>query len=275
MWNCWPKSPARPVRPEECWSHPSQAPSKLGTSQGTRAGAGRDLGKPTEKIGRGSNLASRPLIFSGLAGSDGLVHTGHPTKKPTGAEEQSDMAINQSLLGEFDHEMANTRKSLERVPDAKFDWKPHAKSMTLGRLATHIASIPQWGKLMMETTNFDVESSGRAAGADAGTQNQGRSSRFLRSKCAGSACGDRSRVRPVHDDALEPPQCRKDGFHFAAHWHLARDGHEPHDSPSGTARRLSAAQRCACAFDLRAFGRRTRHVENRVAVLWHANHSCG
>ena len=42
------------------------------------------------------------------------------------------MAINQALLGEFDHEMANTRKTLERVPDGKFDWKPHTKSMSMG-----------------------------------------------------------------------------------------------------------------------------------------------
>ena len=40
------------------------------------------------------------------------------------------MALNQGLLAEFDKEMAGTRKTLERVPDDKFDWKPHAKSMT-------------------------------------------------------------------------------------------------------------------------------------------------
>jgi uncharacterized damage-inducible protein DinB len=60
------------------------------------------------------------------------------------------MAMNQALLGEFDHEMANTRKSLERVPDGKFDWKPHTKSMTMGALATHIASIPHWGKMTLD-----------------------------------------------------------------------------------------------------------------------------
>jgi len=70
------------------------------------------------------------------------------------------MAINQSLLGEFDHEMASTRKSLERVPDGKFDWKPHTKSMTMGALATHIASIPHWGKLTLDTPSFDVNPPG-------------------------------------------------------------------------------------------------------------------
>ena len=66
------------------------------------------------------------------------------------------MAINQSLLGEFDHEMTNTRKALERVPDGKFDWKPHTKSMSMGALAGHIAQIPLWAKLTIETPQFDV-----------------------------------------------------------------------------------------------------------------------
>jgi uncharacterized damage-inducible protein DinB len=70
------------------------------------------------------------------------------------------MAVNQALLGEFDYEMANTRRSLERVPDGKFDWKPHTKSMTMGALAAHIAFIPHWGKLTLETQNFDVNPPG-------------------------------------------------------------------------------------------------------------------
>lgn len=70
------------------------------------------------------------------------------------------MAISQSLLGEFDHEMASTRRSLERVPDGKFDWKPHTKSMSLGALAAHIAQIPSWGKLTLESPGFDVNPPG-------------------------------------------------------------------------------------------------------------------
>jgi uncharacterized damage-inducible protein DinB len=70
------------------------------------------------------------------------------------------MAINQALLGEFDHEMANTRRALERVPDAKFDWKPHTKSMSMGALASHVAFIPYWGKLTLETPTFDVNPPG-------------------------------------------------------------------------------------------------------------------
>src|SRR5260370_17775544 len=54
------------------------------------------------------------------------------------------MPISQTLLPEFDQEMANTRKLLERVPDGKFDYKPHEKSMTLGRLAGHVAQVPTY-----------------------------------------------------------------------------------------------------------------------------------
>lgn len=54
------------------------------------------------------------------------------------------MSISESLLPEFDHEMASTRKTLERIPEDKLDWKPHEKSTTLGNLAAHIANMPSW-----------------------------------------------------------------------------------------------------------------------------------
>jgi uncharacterized damage-inducible protein DinB len=73
------------------------------------------------------------------------------------------MALNQALLGEFDHEMANTRKTLERVPDGKFDWKPHAKSYSMGQLAGHIAFIPHWATVTIEKPEFDVNPAGGAA----------------------------------------------------------------------------------------------------------------
>jgi uncharacterized damage-inducible protein DinB len=66
------------------------------------------------------------------------------------------MAIKDALLPEFDHEMAVTRKVLARVPDGKFAWKPHEKSMTLGRLATHIAQIPGWAKETLVQDSLDM-----------------------------------------------------------------------------------------------------------------------
>ena len=66
------------------------------------------------------------------------------------------MPISQTLLPEFDHEMANTRKTLERVPDDKFAWKPHEKSMSLGGLATHLANIPSWTANTFDQDELDI-----------------------------------------------------------------------------------------------------------------------
>jgi len=54
------------------------------------------------------------------------------------------MPLIDAILPEFDHEMANTRKVLERVPDDRLDWRPHPKSSTMGALATHVATLPSW-----------------------------------------------------------------------------------------------------------------------------------
>ena len=66
------------------------------------------------------------------------------------------MAIAQSLLPEFDHEMQSTRKLLERVPEEDAAWKPHAKSYALGDLAMHIAQLPVWAEMTMQTSEFDL-----------------------------------------------------------------------------------------------------------------------
>jgi uncharacterized damage-inducible protein DinB len=65
------------------------------------------------------------------------------------------MSISQSLLPEFNEEMANTRKVLERVPTEKWNWKPHEKSGTLGWLAAHIGTIPGWYTMTLQTESLD------------------------------------------------------------------------------------------------------------------------
>lgn len=52
------------------------------------------------------------------------------------------MSLNEPLVAELQHEAKTTRKMLERLPQESFAWKPHEKSMTLGRLAGHIAELP-------------------------------------------------------------------------------------------------------------------------------------
>jgi uncharacterized damage-inducible protein DinB len=66
------------------------------------------------------------------------------------------MSISQALLPEFDLEMASTRKTLERVPDDKFGWKPHDKSFAMGALATHVATLPSWVGITMTTSELDI-----------------------------------------------------------------------------------------------------------------------
>jgi uncharacterized damage-inducible protein DinB len=66
------------------------------------------------------------------------------------------MSIADSLLPEFDHEIANTRKTLERVREDKFDWKPHKKSWAMGDLATHLANIPSWASYTINQDSLDL-----------------------------------------------------------------------------------------------------------------------
>ena len=66
------------------------------------------------------------------------------------------MSIAQGLLPEFDQEMASTRKVLERVPGDRLAWSPHEKSMTLGRIASHLAELPIWTTVSLEQDEFDV-----------------------------------------------------------------------------------------------------------------------
>jgi uncharacterized damage-inducible protein DinB len=66
------------------------------------------------------------------------------------------MATSTELLPEFDLEMAAARRTLERIPEDKLAWKPHEKSMTLGRLAGHVAELPGMGVRIIQTDGFDV-----------------------------------------------------------------------------------------------------------------------
>jgi len=71
------------------------------------------------------------------------------------------MTIAESMLPEFDQEMANTRKTLERVPGDRMDWAPHERSMKAGALATHIANLPTWVGLTIAGDRFDVAPPGQ------------------------------------------------------------------------------------------------------------------
>jgi len=66
------------------------------------------------------------------------------------------MTIVEALLPEFDREMGLTRRLLERVPEGQFDWRPHSRSMTLGRLAEHLAQLPEWAALTLTQSGSEI-----------------------------------------------------------------------------------------------------------------------
>jgi uncharacterized damage-inducible protein DinB len=65
------------------------------------------------------------------------------------------MSYAQTLLPEFDHEMASTRKVLERIPDDKLDWRAHPKSNTIGWNANHLAELPGWSVSIFTQSGYD------------------------------------------------------------------------------------------------------------------------
>jgi len=72
------------------------------------------------------------------------------------------MPLSEALLPEFDHEMANTRTTLERVPEDRLSWKPHEKSGTMGWLATHLANLPSWVNFTLDNDSLDLAPPGAA-----------------------------------------------------------------------------------------------------------------
>jgi uncharacterized damage-inducible protein DinB len=72
------------------------------------------------------------------------------------------MSVAASLLPELDHEMANTRRVLERIPDDQLELRPHQRSWTLRQLATHLANLPIWLGEAMRRDELDIAPPGEA-----------------------------------------------------------------------------------------------------------------
>lgn len=73
-----------------------------------------------------------------------------------------------TALADLEHELATTRRVLARVPDDRFDWKPHPKSMSLGQLASHLAGVPEWGVATLTLPGLDFMSAPAPAPATDG-----------------------------------------------------------------------------------------------------------
>lgn len=65
------------------------------------------------------------------------------------------MTVIESFLRELESEAITTRKMLERVPFENYNWKPHEKSMTLQKLASHVAELPSWISMTLNTNELD------------------------------------------------------------------------------------------------------------------------
>jgi uncharacterized damage-inducible protein DinB len=83
------------------------------------------------------------------------VCAGHRTTRLDAA-----MTLKETVLSEFDDEIAMTRRLLQRLPDGALGWKPHERSMSLGGLAAHLAQIPHWGESILEHTGYNLDQAG-------------------------------------------------------------------------------------------------------------------
>ena len=104
------------------------------------------------------------------------------------------MSIGESLLPEFEQELSNTRKILGVVPDGQLGWAPHEKSMSLGRLASHVAELPRWGVMTIETDKLEFEGTERPFFAS--------SQKDLIARLDENAADYRKALRSVSDDEL-------------------------------------------------------------------------
>ena len=66
------------------------------------------------------------------------------------------MSYAEMILPEFDQEMANTRRVLERIPDETFTWQAHPKSRTFGWNANHVADLPGWMAAVLSSPSMDM-----------------------------------------------------------------------------------------------------------------------
>ena len=113
------------------------------------------------------------------------------------------MSIAQSILPEFKHEMASTRRLLERVPEEHASWKPHPKSYSLGDLALHIATIPMWARVTVTQDELNFTK------ANQGTRPVFDTRRALLEMFDANAAGAISALAETSDDEMKKPWALK------------------------------------------------------------------
>ncbi len=179
--------------------------------------------------------------------------------------ELQQVTLKETVLSEFDDEVALTRRLLDRLPDAEFSWKPHERSMSLGGLATHLAQIPHWGTSILQQDGYDLEDERRRAAQSSNAPGREVLETFDR-----------------HSAEVRRTLVERTDAELTAPWALKSDGHLVMSLPRvsalrrfllnhlvhhrGQLTRVSAAAERAAPAALRS-ERRRRHVSRRIALL--------
>lgn len=114
------------------------------------------------------------------------------------------MSMIQMLLKEMEQESQTTRKMLSIVPDDKYDWQPHKKSMTIRQLTSHIAELPAWVTMTLDTDELDFASSPYEATPINNTKE-------LMEHFEKSLANGRDRLSKATDDDLNPNWTLRNG----------------------------------------------------------------
>ena len=125
------------------------------------------------------------------------------------------MTLKEFLLAELDREVVRSRRALEQVPEGKYDWKPHDRSMIFGYLADMVATIPSW--IAMEVTKDELD----IAPADGSTMKQEpkKTSAALLASLEQSAAAAREALAGASEE------------HLATRWHLKARGQVVQSAP--------------------------------------------
>jgi uncharacterized damage-inducible protein DinB len=112
------------------------------------------------------------------------------------------MTLTDLFLGELDREAPLTRRVLERVPEGRNDWRPHEKSMPLGRLAALVAGMPAWLAMMIDKNEFDLNPPGGSSGS---FQTNFRTTADLVKTLEEGVSAARTALQKTNDDHLMKP----------------------------------------------------------------------
>jgi len=125
------------------------------------------------------------------------------------------MQLKEFFLAEMDREVDRSRKALAQVPDGKYDWKPHDKSMILGYLANMVATMPMWVAMQIKQDELDI------APKDGGKMEQKRleTSAELVEALDKTAAGAREAFEKTNDE------------HLSTNWRLLAGGNVVMEAP--------------------------------------------